>query len=556
MLLSGSDIVIKSLIDEGVDLVFGYPGGQIINVYDSLYKYQDQIKHVLTCHEQGAAHAADGYARATGKVGVCIATSGPGATNLVTGIATAYMDSIPLVAITGNVPMNLLGKDSFQEVDIRGITMPITKHNYIVKDVNILQDVIKEAFRIAKEGRPGPVLIDIPKNIQIEKAEYKDKSCYKVKLKKLAVNEEEIDKAVEMINKAKKPFIYVGGGAISSNASEEVIALAERINSPICNSLMARGTVPSGHPLYTGMIGMHGTKASNITATKCDLFIALGARFSDRVIANPDNLSNAEILHIDIDPAEINKNVKVDLSIAGDLKEVLEKIVPKLKEKKNEEWINNMNSLKQLAAYKEDTGNSLTPKYLFDTLNKIKDKDLIISTEVGQHQMWTAQYYKFKKPRTLITSGGLGTMGFGLGAAIGAQFGRPDCRVINIAGDGSFMMNCQEIATAVSNKLPIVMIIMNNNVLGMVRQWQTLFFDKRYSNTTLNRKTDLVKLAEAFGATGYRVQEREELEGVLDKALNSDGPVLIDYRINSDKNVFPMVAPGAPINQIITENDL
>ena len=554
MLLSGSDIVVKSLIDEGVKIVFGYPGGQVINIYDSLYKYQDEIKHVLTCHEQNAAHAADGYARATGEVGVCIATSGPGATNLVTGIATAYMDSIPLVAITGNVPMNLLGKDSFQEVDIRGITMPITKHNYIVKDVNKLQEVISDAFRIAKEGRPGPVLIDIPKNIQIEKAEYKNIS--KAEPKKFKINQDKINTAIEMINKAKKPFIYVGGGAIASNAAEQVLALAKKINSPICNSLMARGVVPSDHPLYTGMIGMHGTKASNITATKCDLFIALGARFSDRVISNPENISNANIIHIDIDPAEINKNVKVDLSIAADLKDALELIVPAINEKNNEEWLENMNSLKKLPAYKAEGEDVLSPKVLFDALNKVTDKDLIISTEVGQHQMWTAQYYNFKKPRTLITSGGLGTMGFGLGAAIGAQFGKPDCKVINIAGDGSFMMNCQEIATAVSNKLPIVMIIMNNNVLGMVRQWQTLFFDKRYSNTTLNRKTDLVKLAEAFGAEGYRVREKDELDDVLSKALEAEGPVLIDYRIDSNKNVFPMVAPGAPINQIITESDL
>ncbi|MBE6047244.1 MAG: biosynthetic-type acetolactate synthase large subunit [Clostridium sp.] len=554
MLLSGSDIVVKSLIDEGAKIVFGYPGGQVINIYDSLYKYQNQIKHVLTCHEQGAAHAADGYARATGEVGVCIATSGPGATNLVTGIATAYMDSVPLVAITGNVPMNLLGKDSFQEVDIRGITMPITKHNYIVKDVNKLQEVINEAFRIAKEGRPGPVLIDIPKNIQIEKAEYK--KLGKAKLKKFKINEQKIKSAVEMINKAKKPFIYVGGGAVASNAAEQVLALAEKLNSPICNSLMARGVIPSEHPLYTGMIGMHGTKASNITATKCDLFIALGARFSDRVISNSQNISNANIIHIDIDPAEINKNVKVDLSISADLKEALELIVSAVNEKNNEEWLESVNSLKKLPAYKIENEDVLSPKVLFDALNKVTDKDLIISTEVGQHQMWTAQYYHFKKPRTFITSGGLGTMGFGLGAAIGAQFGRPDCKVINIAGDGSFMMNCQEIATAVSNKLPIIIIVMNNNVLGMVRQWQTLFFDKRYSNTILNRKTDLVKLAEAFGAKGYRVREKDELDDVLSKALESDGPVLIDYRIDSNKNVFPMVAPGAPINQIIIESDL
>ena len=556
MILTGSDIVIQSIIDEGVDLVFGYPGGQVINLYDSLYKYKDQIKHVLTCHEQGAAHAADGYARATGKVGVCIATSGPGATNLVTGIATAYMDSIPFVAITGNVPMKLLGKDSFQEVDITGITMPITKHNYIVKDISKLQAVISEAFYIAKEGRPGPVLIDIPKNIQIEKTEYKKVNPWKVERKEFTIRDKKIQEAIELINNAKNPFIYVGGGAIASDASAEVIALAEKINSPICNSLMARGVIPSDHELYTGMIGMHGTKASNISATKCDLFIALGARFSDRVITNAENLSNAKIIHIDVDAAEINKNIKVDLSIIGDLKSVLQRLIPNINEAKNQEWLDSMKYLKSLNAYKKSEGEELTPEYFFEELNSLDKGNLIISTEVGQHQMWTAQHYNFKKPRTFITSGGLGTMGFGLGAAIGAQFARPECKVINIAGDGSFMMNCQELATAVQNKLPIVQVIMNNNVLGMVRQWQTLFFEGRYSHTTLDRQTDLVKLAEAFGAKGYRVNKKEELRGILIEALASKTPVLIDYRIDNDKKVFPMVAPGAPINQIICEEDL
>ena len=556
MILTGSDIVVQSLIDEGVDIVFGYPGGQVINLYDSLYKYQDKIRHILTCHEQGAAHAADGYARATGKVGVCIATSGPGATNLVTGIATAYMDSIPMVAITGNVPMSLLGKDSFQEVDITGITMPITKHNYIVKDINDLQEVIKKAFYIAKEGRPGPVLIDIPKNIQVEKVEYKKLEPLEVARKEKLIYEDKVNEAIELINNSKKPFIYVGGGAITSDASEEVVELAEKINSPICNSLMGIGVVPKGHPLLTGMIGMHGTKASNISATKCDLFIALGARFSDRVISNPENLSNAKILHIDVDPAEINKNIKVDLSVVGDLKLVLQRILPHINEKKNKEWIEHVEYLKTLNAYKKEEGKELTPEYFFEVLNKLNQGNLIISTEVGQHQMWTAQYFKFNDPRRLITSGGLGTMGFGLGASIGAQLGKPDCKVINIAGDGSFMMNCNELATAVKDNLPIVVVIMNNNVLGMVRQWQTLFFDGRYSNTTLDRKTDLVKLAEAFGAEGYRVTEKDELEGVLEKALKSKGPVVIDYVIDNDKKVFPMVAPGAPINQIISEEDI
>ncbi|MEO2506763.1 biosynthetic-type acetolactate synthase large subunit [Clostridium paraputrificum] len=556
MILTGSDIVVQSLIDEGVDIVFGYPGGQVINLYDSLYKYQDKIRHILTCHEQGAAHAADGYARATGKVGVCIATSGPGATNLVTGIATAYMDSIPMVAITGNVPMSLLGKDSFQEVDITGITMPITKHNYIVKDINDLQEVIKKAFYIAKEGRPGPVLIDIPKNIQVEKVEYKKLEPLEVARKEELIYEDKVSDAIELINNSKKPFIYVGGGAITSDASKDVVELAEKINSPICNSLMGIGVIPKEHPLLTGMIGMHGTKASNISATKCDLFIALGARFSDRVISNPENLSNAKILHIDVDPAEINKNIKVDLSVVGDLKLVLQRILPHINEKKNKEWIEHVEYLKTLNAYKKEEEEKLTPEYFFEVLNKLNQGNLIISTEVGQHQMWTAQYFKFNAPRRLITSGGLGTMGFGLGASIGAQLGKPDCKVINIAGDGSFMMNCNELATAVKNNLPIVVVIMNNNVLGMVRQWQTLFFDGRYSNTTLDRKTDLVKLAEAFGAEGYRVTEKDELEGVLQKALKSKGPVVIDYVIDNDKKVFPMVAPGAPINQIISEEDI
>ena len=446
--------------------------------------------------------------------------------------------------------MNLLGKDSFQEVDITGITMPITKHNYIVKDINKLQEVISEAFYIAKEGRPGPVLIDIPKNIQIEKTEYKKKSPWKVERKEFTIKEEKVQRAIEMINDAQKPFIYVGGGAIASGAAKEVLDLAEKINAPICNSLMARGVIPTDHPLYTGMIGMHGTKASNISATKCDLFIALGARFSDRVISNQENLREAKIIHIDVDPAEINKNVKVDLSIIGDLKSVLERINPKVTPKKNEDWLEKVNYLKGLKAYKEDKGDNLTPEFFFNTLNKLDPGNLIISTEVGQHQMWAAQYYNFKKPRTLITSGGLGTMGFGFGASIGAQFGRPDCKVINIAGDGSFMMNCQEMATAVSNNLPLVVVVMNNNVLGMVIQWQTLFFDGRYSNTTLNRKTDLVKFAEAFGATGYRVTARSELEDILKKALKADGPVLIDYRIEEDKKVFPMVVNGITISFI------
>ncbi|MBS6007416.1 MAG: acetolactate synthase large subunit [Clostridium baratii] len=491
MLLTGAEILVKSLIDEGVDTLFGYPGGSVLNIYDSLYKYKDEIKHVLTCHEQNAAHAADGYARATGKVGVCIATSGPGATNLVTGIATAYMDSIPIVAITGNVNKPLLGKDSFQEVDIQGITMPITKHNYIVKDIKDLQKVIKEAFKIAKSGRPGPVLI----------------------------------------------------------------AFAEKIDSPVCTSLMGKGAISEKHSLYTGMIGMHGTKASNIAATKCDLLIALGARFSDRVIVDPENISNAKVIHIDVDAAEINKNIKVDSFIVGDLKVVLEKLTSLVKENNHEEWNNTVNRFKEVRC-KEDN-ESLTPKYLFDKINELnKDGNILITTEVGQHQMWAAQYFNTRKERSFLSSGGLGTMGYGIGASIGASFGRPNAKVINIAGDGSFGMNCNELATAVSNDLPIIVIVMNNNSLGMVRQWQCLFYEERYSETTLNRKTDFVKLAEAFGGVGYRITEREEVEPVLEEALNSKKLVVIDYVINSNKKVFPMVAPGAPINQIIDEENV
>lgn len=555
MLLTGAEILVKSLIDEGVDTLFGYPGGSVLNIYDSLYKYKDEIKHVLTCHEQNAAHAADGYARATGKVGVCIATSGPGATNLVTGIATAYMDSIPIVAITGNVNKPLLGKDSFQEVDIQGITMPITKHNYIVKDIKDLQKVIKEAFKIAKSGRPGPVLIDIPKDITSSKTNYIDikedvgeERAYK------AINEEDLEVIVYMINKSKKPLIYAGGGIVLSNSSEELKAFAEKIDSPVCTSLMGKGAISEAHSLYTGMIGMHGTKASNIAATKCDLLIALGARFSDRVIVDPENISNAKVIHIDVDPAEINKNIKVDSFIVGDLKVVLEKLTPLVEENSHEEWNNTVNKLKEVKS-KEDNEN-LTPKYLFDKINELnKDGNILITTEVGQHQMWAAQYFNTRKERSFLSSGGLGTMGYGIGASIGASFGRPNAKVINIAGDGSFGMNCNELATAVSNDLPIIVIVMNNNSLGMVRQWQCLFYEERYSETTLNRKTDFVKLAEAFGGGGYRITEREEVEPVLREALDSKKLVVIDYVINSDKKVFPMVAPGAPINQIINEEN-
>lgn len=554
MLLTGAEILIKSLLDQNVDTIFGYPGGAVLNIYDELYKYSDKLHHVLTCHEQGAAHAADGYARATGKVGVCLATSGPGATNLVTGIATAYMDSIPMVAITGNVASSLLGKDSFQEVDITGITMPVTKHNYIVKDVNKLQEVIREAFYIAQSGRPGPVLIDIPKDVTANKANYEYLAPKTVEKKVRYIADESFSRVIDYIKNSKRPFIYAGGGIISAEASEELVEFAEKIGAPVSNTLMGKGNIDSNHPLYTGMIGMHGTKASNIAATKCDLFIAIGARFSDRVLARPKDIDNAKIVHIDVDPAEINKNVKVDTFLIGDAKLILQKLISAVDEKRNDEWINEIEAIKEVNNIQKES-EFLTPEFLFEKLNAMNNGNLIISTEVGQHQMWAAQYFKFRRPRTFISSGGLGTMGYGLGACIGAQVGKPECKVINIAGDGSFGMNCNEIATAVSNKLPIVMIIMNNNALGMVRQWQTIFYEGRYSQTTLNRQTDFVKLAEAFGARGYRVTEKSQLEGVLEKALESKEPVLIDYVINNDKKVFPMVAPGAPISEIMTEED-
>ena len=554
MLLTGAEILIKSLLDEGVETIFGYPGGAVLNIYDELYKYKDKIHHVLTCHEQGASHAADGYARATGKVGVCLATSGPGATNLVTGIATAYMDSIPMVAITGNVAQPLLGKDSFQEVDITGITMPITKHNYIVRDVKDLQNIIREAFYIAEEGRPGPVLIDIPKDITANKTKYEKLIPKEVVRKSEYITDNALQEAVELINQSKKPFIFAGGGVGISEATSELISFAEKISAPVSTSLMCMAEFPNDHELYTGMIGMHGTKASNIAATKCDLLITLGARFSDRVISNQNHIKNAKILQIDVDPAEINKNIKVDTCIVGDLKVALDKLLPLIEEKKNEEWLSTINKLKEDKKILSNC--EITPELFFDKLNQLNDGSFIISTEVGQHQMWAAQYFKFKDPRTFITSGGLGTMGYGLGAAIGAQIGMPGKRVFNIAGDGSFGMNCNELVTTVKNKLPLIQVVMNNNCLGMVRQWQTFFYEERYSETTLDRPTDYVKLAEAFGAKAFRITKEDEIDDVLRKALDSEGPVLIDYIINSDKKVFPMVAPGAPINQIISEEDI
>jgi acetolactate synthase I/II/III large subunit len=556
MFLTGAEILIKSLLDEGVDTIFGYPGGAVLNIYDELYRYRDKINHILTAHEQGAAHAADGYARATGRVGVCLATSGPGATNLVTGIATAYMDSIPMVAITGNVTKQLLGKDSFQEVDITGITMPITKHNYIVKDVNDLQGIIREAFYIAKEGRPGPVLIDIPKDITAAKAKYEPIIPKEVERKTKHITDKALEEVAALINEAENPFVYAGGGIVASEAFEELKEFVDKINSPIATSLMAISAFPYNHLLYTGMIGMHGTKASNILATKCDLLINLGARFSDRVINNQKNIKNGKVIHIDVDPAEINKNIKVDSFIVGDLKIVLQKLIPLLKEKKNEEWLNQMNELKYLNVRDTSVTGELTPEFLFRKLSELDDGGFVIATEVGQHQMWAAQYFDYKYPRSFISSGGLGTMGFGLGASIGAQIALKNKQVFNIAGDGSFGMNCNELVTAVKNNLPVIIIIVNNNSLGMVRQWQNFFYEARYSSTTLNRSTDFVKLVEAFGGRGFRVYEKEELEPALREALEFKGPVVIDYVIHNDKKVFPMVAPGAPINEIISEEDV
>lgn len=556
MLLNGSEILIQCLIEQGVDTIFGYPGGAVLNIYDALYKYRDDIRHVLTCHEQGASHAADGYARSTGKVGVCLATSGPGATNLVTGIATAYMDSIPMVAITGNVTRPLLGKDSFQEVDITGITLPITKHNFMVRDINELADIIREAFRIAQEGRPGPVLVDIPKDISAQKGAYIKQEPVKVKRKTEFITDKALDEVAKLINQSSKPFIYAGGGIIRADASEELMEFAEKINSPTATSLMCMGGFPVTHPLFTGMIGMHGTKASNLGAWECDLLIAIGSRFSDRVISSNSNLEGAKIIHLDVDPAEVNKNVKVDASIIGDVRETLRKLIPLVEKKNNNEWTEKIkgykDSVKNLNSKKEE----LTPEFLFEKINDLTNGEAIITTEVGQHQMWASQFYKHMKPRKFVTSGGLGTMGFGLGAAIGSKVGNPDKLVINIAGDGSFAMNCNELATAYAQKAPVVTIIVNNNALGMVRQWQNFFYEERYSHTSINRGTNFVKLVEAYGGKGYLVEKREELEPVLKEAINSSVPVVIDYRVHEDKKVFPMVAPGALINQIIYEEDV
>lgn len=556
MQLTGAQIVIECLKEQGVDTVFGYPGGAILNVYDELYKHKGEIRHVLTSHEQGASHAADGYARSTGKVGVCFATSGPGATNLVTGIATAYMDSVPMVAITCNVNVPLLGKDSFQEIDIAGISTPITKHNFIVKDINQLAATIRRAFKIAKKGRPGPVLVDIPKDVTAAKTEYTFEEPEQILPVTDTIREEDIEKALSMITKAEKPYIFVGGGAVISGASEELAEFIKKVDAPVCDTLMGKGAYDGTKDLYTGMLGMHGTKTSNLGVSECDLLIALGVRFSDRVLGNAQKFaSQAQILQIDVDAAEINKNIQVDACVIGDLKEVLKRINGKLDQQKHEAWVSHMMEWKEKypLTYPEE---GLSGPFVVEEIYRATGGEALIVTEVGQHQMWAAQYYKYRNPRTYLSSGGLGTMGYGLGAAIGAQIANPQKQVINIAGDGCFRMNMNEIATAVREKLPLIEIVVNNHVLGMVRQWQDLFYEKRYSATVLDDGVDFVKLAEAMGATGYRATTREEFKKALQLALEADAPVLIDCIIDCDDKVWPMVAPGAAISSSFTGEDL
>ena len=556
MQLNGAEIVIECLKEQGVDTVLGYPGGAILNVYDELYKHRDEIRHILTSHEQGAAHAADGYARATGKVGVCLATSGPGATNLVTGIATAYMDSIPVVAITCNVGVPLLGKDSFQEIDIAGVTMPITKYSFIVKDVNQLADTIRKAFRIAKMGRPGPVLIDIPKDVTAKKAEYEKENPGVYNREFTHIDEKEIAAAAEMIRVSEKPFIFVGGGAVLSEASKELKEFVEKMDAPVTDSLMGKGAFPGIDPRYTGMLGMHGTKASNYGVSECDLLVVVGARFSDRVTGNTSTFAkNAKILQIDIDPAEMNKNIIIDQGVVGDIKAVLRKLNEVLPQQDHTEWMKKIQDYKEKYPLKYHDG-VLTGPFVVEEIYRQTKGDAIITTEVGQHQMWAAQYFKYTKPRTLLTSGGLGTMGYGLGAAIGAKTGCPDKTVINVAGDGCFRMNMNELATAVRHEVPVIEVVINNHVLGMVRQWQDLFYDERYSATVLRDAVDYVKLAEAMGAEGMRATTQEEFREAFAKALASGRPVLIDCMIDCDDKVWPMVAPGAAISEAFDEQDL
>ena len=568
MKITGSQVVIECLIEQGVDTVFGYPGGNILNIYDALYKNSGRINHILTAHEQGAAHAADGYARATGRVGVCMATSGPGATNLVTGIATAYMDSSPIVAITCNVPNNLLGKDTFQEIDITGVTMPITKQNFMVRDVKDLAKTIREAFFIAKTGRPGPVLIDILKDVTAAEVEFEPLSKENERngilienhsnLKRIAEinipSEENIKKVAELINNSERPFIYAGGGIGISGAEKELLELAEKANIPVSESLMARSSFPANHPLCTWMIGMHGTKASNMGVTECDLLISLGSRFSDRVILDSSKFAqNAKVVHIDIDPAEINKNIPAYTSLVGDLKQILNRLIPSVEKKERKKWIEQIQAWKKEypECYDKKPEHSINPKFICECINKIAGENTFITTEVGQHQMWTAQFYPFTKPRTFITSGGLGTMGFGTGAAMGVQFADKNNRVVHIAGDGSFRMNCNELATIQHYNLPIVIIVVNNHALGNVRMWQRLFYGKRFSQTTLDFGPDWCKLADAYGIKGYKASNAKEFEKVFKEAFEAKKPAVIDAEVDIDEMVLPMVPGGKPIYDMI-----
>ena len=556
MLLTGSQIVAECLIEQGVDTVFGYPGGTILNIYDALYQYQDKIHHILTSHEQGAAHAADGYARSTGKVGVCMATSGPGATNLVTGIATAYMDSTPLVAITANVAVSLLGRDSFQEIDIAGVTMPITKHNFIVKDIKDLAPTIRKAFHIASEGRPGPVLVDITKDVTAAKFDFEPIVPEVIEPRKYTYGAQELDQAIKMIEASEKPFIFVGGGAIASDAASELKEFAEKIDAPVTDSLMGKGAYDNTRPRYTGMLGMHGTKASNFGVSQCDLLIVVGARFSDRVTGDTNRfVKDAKIIHIDVDAAEINKNVVVDLGIVGDAKNVLKELNEKLTRQNHPQWLKEIRDLKERYPLSYDD-EGLTGPYVIEQIDYLTNSEAIICTDVGQHQMWAAQYFNYRRPRQFISSGGAGTMGFGLGAAMGAKLANPHQTVFNIAGDGCFRMNLNELATLSRYNIPVIQVVMNNQVLGMVRQWQTLFYGQRYSNTILEDKVDFCKVAEGLGCKAIKVTTKEEVASAIKIAMEHDGPVVIECMIGKDDKVFPMVAPGGAIAEAFDDTDL
>ncbi len=556
MQLNGSQILIECSLEQGVDTVFGYPGGAILNVYDELYRYQDKLRHVLTSHEQGASHAADGYARATGKVGVCMATSGPGATNLVTGIATAYMDSVPMVAVTCNVTLPLLGKDSFQEVDIAGVTMPITKHSFIVKDVNQLAETVRRAFKIAQSGRPGPVLVDVTKDVTAAVTEFTPQTPEILPRKTDTIREGDLEAVIQAIRSSERPMIFVGGGNTISGDSAELKEFVKKVDAPVTDTLMGKGAFDGTDEYYTGMLGMHGTKTANLSVTECDLLIALGVRFSDRVLGNAERFAyNAKIIHIDIDAAEINKNIQVDYSIVGDLKSILEILNKKLENQYHKPWIEKVLARKAALPmkYREDV---LTGPYVIERISELTGGDAIITTDVGQHQMWAAQYFKYKSPRTFLTSGGMGTMGYGLGACIGAKVGMPDKLVFNIAGDGCFRMNMNELATASRYNIPIIQVIFDNHALGMVRQWQTLFYGKRYSNTILRDKVDYVKVSEALGAKAFEITRREEVDDVIRAAMEAKEPVVINCVLDQDDKVWPMVAPGEPIEESFTEEDL